>query len=238
MPRATSAAWEALPPSLVRMPRAAWKPETSSASVNGRTRITARPSSAGGDGVGRSEDDRALRGTWRCADPAGEDVDRVGRVERRVQERVEPGGVNRGDRRRAVEQTLVHGVHGEPHGGLGRAFGVARLEHVQMPLLDRELGVLDVAVMALQQGEDLDQLGVGAGITFARSAMSRVLRTPDTTSSPWALVRKSPDGRGSPVSSSRLNATPEPDVSPLLPKTICWTLTAVPQSSGMPLIRR
>ena len=44
MPRATSAAWLALPPSAVRMPLAAWKPPTSSASVKGRTRITSRPS--------------------------------------------------------------------------------------------------------------------------------------------------------------------------------------------------
>ena len=42
MPRATSAAWLALPPSLVRIPRAAWKPATSSASVKARTRITSR----------------------------------------------------------------------------------------------------------------------------------------------------------------------------------------------------
>ena len=46
MPRATSAACEALPPSLVRMPFAAWKPATSSASVNGRTRTTSRPSAS------------------------------------------------------------------------------------------------------------------------------------------------------------------------------------------------
>ena len=46
MPRATSAACDALPPSDVRMPLAAWKPATSSASVKGRTRMTARPSSA------------------------------------------------------------------------------------------------------------------------------------------------------------------------------------------------
>ena len=46
IPRATSAAWLALPPSAVRIPLAAWKPATSSASVNGRTRITSRPSSA------------------------------------------------------------------------------------------------------------------------------------------------------------------------------------------------
>ena len=68
--------------------------------------------------------------------------------------------------------------------------------------------------------------------------MSSVLRTPETTSSPWALMRKSPLGSGAPVTSSRLKATPEPLESPLLPKTICWTLTAVPQSSGMRLMRR
>ncbi len=77
-----------------------------------------------------------------------------------------------------------------------------------------------------------------SGQLVASSAMSRVLRTPETTSSPWASARKSPDGSGAPVTSSRLNATPDPLVCPLLPKTICWTLTAVPQSSGMRLIRR
>ena len=46
IPRATSAACEALPPSEVRIPRAAWKPATSSASVYGRTRITSRPAAA------------------------------------------------------------------------------------------------------------------------------------------------------------------------------------------------
>ncbi len=77
-----------------------------------------------------------------------------------------------------------------------------------------------------------------SGMTSASSSMSRVLRTPLTTSSPWALTRKSPLGAGSPVTSSRLKATPEPDVSPLLPNTICWTFTAVPHSSGMRLMRR
>ena len=64
------------------------------------------------------------------------------------------------------------------------------------------------------------------------------MRTPETTSSPCALGRKSPDGVDAPVTSSRLKATPEHDDSPLLPYTICWTLTAVPQSSGSRLIRR
>jgi hypothetical protein len=35
-------------------------------------------------------------------------------------------------------------------------------------------------------------------------------------------------GRG-----SRVKATPVADVSPILPNTIAWTLTAVPQSPGM-----
>ena len=64
------------------------------------------------------------------------------------------------------------------------------------------------------------------------------MRTPDTTSSPWAFGRKSPLGVGSPVISSREKATPLHDVSPLLPNTICWTFTAVPHSSGMRLMRR
>ena len=52
MPRATSAAWLALPPSAVRMPRAAKKPATSSASVNGRTRMTSRPSAPASTAAG------------------------------------------------------------------------------------------------------------------------------------------------------------------------------------------
>ncbi len=64
------------------------------------------------------------------------------------------------------------------------------------------------------------------------------VRTPDTTSSPCASKRKSPLGAGAPVSSSRENATPVAEPAPRLPNTICCTLTAVPQSSGMSLMRR
>ena len=38
------------------------------------------------------------------------------------------------------------------------------------------------------------------------------MRTPETTSSPCASIRKSPLGSGAPVTSSRENATPEPEV--------------------------
>ncbi len=77
-----------------------------------------------------------------------------------------------------------------------------------------------------------------SGIHSCISLMSRGVRTPETTSSPWALGRKSPLGSGAPVISSRENATPEPEVSPLLPNTICCTLTAVPHSSGIRFMRR
>ena len=68
--------------------------------------------------------------------------------------------------------------------------------------------------------------------------MSFGVRTPDTTSSPCAFTRKSPEGSLAPVISSRLNATPLQLESPLFPNTICWTLTAVPHSSRMRLMRR
>ncbi len=81
-------------------------------------------------------------------------------------------------------------------------------------------------------------LPCASGMTSASSLRSRGVLTPETTSSPWALIRKSPEGAGAPVTSSRLKATPVAEVSPLLPKTICCTLTAVPQSSGIRLILR
>ncbi len=43
------------------------------------------------------------------------------------------------------------------------------------------------------------------------------VRTPATTSSPWALGSHSPKKRRSPVDGSRVNATPVPESSPMLP---------------------
>ena len=62
-----------------------------------------------------------------------------------------------------VEQPLADRIDGEAHGRLRRALGVARLEHVQLPLFDRELGVLHVAVMALELAQDLHQLRMDRG---------------------------------------------------------------------------
>ena len=64
------------------------------------------------------------------------------------------------------------------------------------------------------------------------------VRMPATTSSPCALGSHSPKKRRSPVEGSRVKATPVAESSPRLPKTIAWTLHAVPQLSGMPCILR
>ena len=42
----------------------------------------------------------------------------------------------------------------------------------------------------------------------------------------------------SPLAGSRVKATPVALVLPMFPNTIVWTLTAVPQSCGMPYFRR
>ena len=58
---------------------------------------------------------------------------------------------------------------------------------------------------------------------------------PATTSSPCAFIKYSPYIPFSPVDGFLEKATPVPEVSPLLPNTISWTLTAVPHSPGISL---
>jgi hypothetical protein len=111
----------------------------------------------------RGEDDVALGSAGRGGDAAGDDLELRGRVEGRVQQRVQPLGVDRGDRLGARQQALLDGVGGEADGRLRGALGVARLQHVQAPLLDRELRVLHVAVVALERPQDLQQVGVDLG---------------------------------------------------------------------------
>ena len=100
--------------------------------------------------VGR-EDDLALGRAGRRRDAAGEHLEvRVGR-EGRVQEGVQAGGVDRVERLLARQQPLGHRVDREAHGRLGGPLGVARLQHVERALLDRELRVLHVLVVRLER---------------------------------------------------------------------------------------
>jgi hypothetical protein len=54
----------------------------------------------------------------------------------------------------------------------------------------------------------------------AMAASGSQARVPDTTSSPWALMRKSPYGSFAPVDGLRVKATPVPDDEPMFPYTI------------------
>ena len=56
---------------------------------------------------------------------------------------------------------------------------------------------------------------------------------PATTSSPCAFGSHSPKNMSSPVAGLRVKATPVAELFPVLPKTIDWTFTAVPHSSGI-----
>ena len=78
--------------------RAAWKPATSSASVNGRTRMTSRPSSAAATASSAVKTISPLRRARRRRHAAGEHLVLGVGVERRVQQRVERLGVDRRQR--------------------------------------------------------------------------------------------------------------------------------------------
>ena len=77
-----------------------------------------------------------------------------------------------------------------------------------------------------------------SGSSDSISASGWGVRMPATTSSPWAFRRYSPYSSGSPVEGLRVKATPVAESSPMLPNTICTTLTAVPRSSAMWYSRR
>ena len=128
------------------------------------------------DRLGGGEDDRALGGARRRRHAARRAPRKLGAAGRRS-----GAAARRASRRRSsrsassrVEQPLADGVDREAHRGLRGALGVARLEHVEAPLLDGELRVLHVLVVALERAQDLHQLRVDLGhATRAARAMSR-----------------------------------------------------------------
>ena len=98
IPRATSAACEALPPSEVRIPFATWKPATSSASVNGRTRIDVGALGGRLDRLGGGEHDLAGGRSGRGGHAVGQHRVTLAAVEGRMQQRLERPGVDRRQR--------------------------------------------------------------------------------------------------------------------------------------------
>jgi hypothetical protein len=103
--------------------------------------------------------------------------------------------------------------------------------------------------MALEQVEDRASSANTSGIA---SSIDGALR-PGSRARPGQILRGADAGDDvlalgvdqilaiigrSPLAGSRVKATPVAEVSPILPNTIAWTLTAVPQSAGMSVDRR
>ena len=81
-------------------------------------------------------------------------------VERRAQELVDLGRLDPRDGLLRRDDALVDHVDGDPHGRGRGPLRVAGLEHVQAAALDRELEVLDVAVVLLEVLADPQELVV------------------------------------------------------------------------------
>ena len=119
----------------------------------------------GGPGLGifRREDDPAAGGTGRGAEALsdrGSGLQLI-RIKLRVQQGVEIARLNHQNGLLLVDHTFVDKVAGDLQCGLRGALAVAALEHIKLAVLDGELHVLHVAVVALEQGANLDELGVG-----------------------------------------------------------------------------
>ena len=73
------------------------------------------------------------------------------------------GGLDPADRLLLRDEALFDHVDGDLHGRRGGPLRAPRLEHVQLAALDRELEVLDVAVVLLELLADALELVVDLG---------------------------------------------------------------------------
>ena len=73
-----------------------------------------------------------------------------------------------------VDQPFARHVHRDLEAGGRRALPVARLQHIQLVLLDGEFDVLHVAIVLLERRAHLHQLGVGRGHGVFHAALIRL----------------------------------------------------------------
>ena len=112
------------------------------------------------------------------------------------------------------------------------------LEHPQPAVLDGELDVAHVARSAARGPPRMRRSSAAtAGSRSSSTAIGSVACVPATTSSPWASNITSPYRTGSPVDGLRVKTTPVPESAPRLPKTMAWTVTAVPEVVRDALVR-
>ena len=111
-------------------------------------------------GVVGGEDDFAARGSRRGGQPAAHDLALLerGGVELRMEERVEVAGLDHQHGLFLGAHALVDEIARDLKRGLGGALAVAGLEHEELLVLDGELHVLHIAVVALERPADLLEL--------------------------------------------------------------------------------
>ena len=193
-PRATTAAWLARPPREVRMPAARAIPWTSSGDVSARTRIAARPASAAAWAASGLGHDRAAGHPGRGRQPGDERQDgaAAGARDRSADGRAAGDPLDR-FRARERERLVLGHVDGDPERGLRAALADPDLEHPEPALLDRELDVAQVGVVALEPRRVVAaaRRRPRAGARPGR-AIGSVRWVPATTSSPWASNITSP----------------------------------------------
>ena len=239
IPRATTAAWEVMPPCAVRTPRASMIPWMSSGVVSARTRMTASPARPSSCARSASSTIRPVAAPGEALRPfAATSYSAAGSI-LGWSSWSSWAGIDAGDRLLLVEQALADHLDRDPQGGGGRALAGAGLQEVERALLDRELDVLHLAVVLLEPRHRLGELVEcrGEALLHARDRLRRA----DPGHDVLALrvdEELAPHARARPVDGSRVKPTPVPESSPLFPKTIWTTFTAVPRSSGISFARR
>ena len=111
----------------------------------------------------RAEHDRARRGAGRCRQAGRDDLALRLRIDRRMQQLVEGCRIDASDRLRFRDQPLACEVDRDAQRRLAGALAVAGLQHPELAGLDRELHVLHVAVVALEDAVDAHELAVRLG---------------------------------------------------------------------------
>jgi len=115
-----------------------------------------------GRGIG-IEDEPTDGGTRRGGQALGDRLGGVRRIDRRVQQLIELSGLDAPQRLGLVDDALVHQVGGDLQRSGSGALAVAGLQHVQLAVLDGELEILHVLVMAFKPSHGVEQLVVGLG---------------------------------------------------------------------------
>ena len=117
------------------------------------------------DRVIGGEHDLATSGAGRCGQTPGGDRDLfpVLGIEAGRKQLVQRLGVHEQDRFLRRDELLVHEIGRDHDGRIPRPLAAPRLEHEEMLVLNGELEVLDVLVVALEPGRNLPQLFIGFG---------------------------------------------------------------------------